>query len=196
LSQEKESKIQGKLGVMPIPGSTEVYNARDKKMVHIAAPPPAYNVLGASWSGEVSALSKNPDATYALFAFLGSGPMRVWNVKWGFDGIDIGRKSDFLPPNGTASMDTYVAGGFDKGDAERVSKAVHDNLAGKPFEYFKVPGAAEYNLALEIAVQQTLTGQLTPQAALDGVAEQWKAITDRLGADSQKEAYALSNGLQ
>ena len=126
-------------------------------------PPPAYNVLGASWSGEVSALSKNPDATYALFAFLGSGPMRVWNVKWGFDGIDIGRNSDFLPPDGTASMDTYVAGGFDKGDAERVSKAIHDNLAGKPYEYFKVPGAAEYNLALEIAVQQTLTGQLTPQ---------------------------------
>jgi multiple sugar transport system substrate-binding protein len=196
LSQEKESKIQGRLGVMPIPGSTEIYNARDKKMVQVAPTKPAYNVLGASWSGEVSSLSKNPDATYALFAFLGSGPMRVWNVKWGFDGIDIGRKSDFLPPDGTASIDTYVAGGFDKGDAERVSKAIHDNLAGKPYEYFKLPGAAEYNLALEIAVQQTLTGQLTPQAALDGVAEQWKVITDRLGADSQKEAYALSNGLQ
>jgi multiple sugar transport system substrate-binding protein len=196
LSQEKESKIQGKLGVMVIPGSTEIYNARDKEMVHSDSTKPAYNVLGASWSGEVSALSKNPDATYGLFAFLGSGPMRVWNVKWGFDGIDIGRKSDFLPPDGTASMDTYISGGFDKGDAERVSKAIHDNLAGKPYEYFKVPGAAEYNLALEIAVQQTLTGQLTPQQALDGVAEQWKAITDRLGADSQKEAYALSTGLK
>ena len=68
----------------------------------MSSPRPAYNVWGASWSGEVSALSKNPDATYALFAFLGSGPMRVWNVKWGFDGIDIGRKSDFLPPDGTA----------------------------------------------------------------------------------------------
>ena len=45
-------------------------------------------------------------------------------------------------------------------------------------------------------MQQTLTGQLTPQAALDGVAEQWKSITERLGVDSQKEAYALSNGLQ
>ena len=57
-----------------------------------------------------------------------------------------------------------------------------------------MPGAAEYNLALEIAVQQTLTGQLTPQQALDGVAEQWKAITDRLGVDSQKEAYRLTIG--
>jgi multiple sugar transport system substrate-binding protein len=59
-----------------------------------------------------------------------------------------------------------------------------------------VPGAAEYNLALEIAIQQTLTGQLTPQEALDGVAEQWKQITDRLGVDSQKEAYRLTIGLQ
>ena len=107
-------------------------------------------------------------------------------------------KVDAADLNGDKLIDVVFANGsgFDKGDAERVSKAIHDNLAGKPFEYFKVPGAAEYNLALEIAVQQTLTGQLTPQAALDGVAEQWKAITDRLGADSQKEAYALSHGLQ
>ena len=76
---------------------------------------PAYNVYGASWSGEVSSLSKNPDATYALFAFLGSGPMRVWNVKWGFDGIDIGRKSDFLPPDGTAKLETYLDGRLRQG---------------------------------------------------------------------------------
>ena len=91
-------------------------------------------------------------------------------------------------------MDTYVAG-VRQGRRERVSKAVHDNLAGKPFEYFKVQ-VPPSTTALEIAVQQTLTGQLTPQAALDGVAEQWKVITDRLGADSQKEALRLSNGLQ
>ena len=113
--------------------------------------------------------------------------MRVWNVKWGFDGIDIGRKSDFLLPDGTASMDTYVAG-FDKGDAERVSKAVHDNLAGKPFEYFKVP--AEYNRRSR-SPSSTTTGQPRRRQALDGVAEQWKVITDRLGVDSQKEAYAF-----
>jgi multiple sugar transport system substrate-binding protein len=196
LAEEEGSKIKGKLGAMVIPGSAEVYNARDGKMVHVDQPKPAYNVFGASWSGEVSALSKNPDATYALFAFLGSPTMRVWNVKWGFDGIDIGQKADFLPPDGTAKLETYLAGGFDKGDAETVSKAIHDNLAGPTFEYFKIPGAAEYNLALEIALQQTLTGQLEPQQALDGVAEQWKSITDRLGQDSQKEAYRLTIGLQ
>ena len=196
LSQEKGSKIQGNLGVMVIPGSSEIYNPRDGKMVHVENPRPAYNVYGASWSGEVSSLSKNPDATYALFAFLGSVPMRVWNVKWGFDGIDIGKPADFLPPDGTASLETYLAGGFNETDAKTVSKAIHDNLAGPTYEYFKVPGAAEYNLALEIAIQQTLTGQLTPKEALDGVAEQWKAITDRLGVDSQKEAYRLTIGLQ
>ena len=122
--------------------------------------------------------------------------MRVWNVKWGFDGIDIGRKSDFLPPEGTADLATYKAGGFDEGDARTVSKAIYDNLAGNTFEYFKIPGAAEYNLALEIALQQALTGQVSAKAALDGVAEQWKTITDRLGVESQKEAYRLTIGLQ
>jgi multiple sugar transport system substrate-binding protein len=195
LSQEKGSKIQGNLGVMVIPGSSQVYNTRDGKMVEVT-PKPAHNVYGASWSGEVSALSKNPDATYALFAFLGSAPMRVWNVKWGFDGIDIGKPADFLPPDGTAKLETYLAGGFNEGDAKTVSKAIHENLAGPTFEYFKVPGAAEYNLALEIAVQQTLTGQLSPQQALDDVAEQWEAITERLGRDSQKEAYRLTLDLK
>jgi multiple sugar transport system substrate-binding protein len=196
LAQEKESKIKGKLGVMPIPGSTEIWNSRDGRMVHVDSPRPAYDVWGASWSGEVSSLSKNPDATYALFAFLGSPTMRVWNVKWGFDGIDIGRTADFLPPDGTAKLETYLSGGFDEGDARRVSKAIHDDLAGPTYEYFKLPGAAEYNLALEIAVQQTLTDQLTPKQALDGVAEQWNAITDRLGRDSQKEAYRQTLGLK
>jgi multiple sugar transport system substrate-binding protein len=196
LSQEKGSKIQGNLGVMVIPGSTEIYNARDGKMTTVEPAKPAYNVYGASWSGEVSALSKNPDATYALFAFLGSEPMRVWNVKWGFDGIDIGKPADFLPPDGTAKLETYLAGGFNEGDAKTVSTAIHENLAGPTYEYFKVPGAAEYNLALEIAIQQTLTGQLSPQQALDGVAEQWKAITERLGVDSQKAAYRQTIGLK
>ena len=195
LSEEEGSKIKGHLGAMVIPGSTEIYNAREGKMVHVDDPKPAYNVYGASWSGEVSALSKNPDATYALFAFLGSPTMRVWNVKWGFDGVDIGRKSDFLPPEGTADIATYKAGGFNEEDARTVSKAIYDNLAGDTFEYFKIPGAADYNLALEIAIQQALTGQLTAKAALDSVAQQWQDITDRFGVDSQKEAYRLTIGL-
>ena len=112
------------------------------------------------------------------------------------DGIDIGKPADFLPPDGTAKLETYLAGGFNEGDAKTVSTAIHENLAGPTYEYFKVPGAAEYNLALEIAIQQTLTGQLSPQQALDGVAEQWKAITERLGVDSQKAAYRQTIGLK
>lgn len=196
LAQEKESKIKGQLGIMVIPGSTQMYNARDDKMVEVQ-PKPSYNVLGASWSGEISSLSKNPDATYALFAFLGSQGMRNWNVKWGFDGIDIGRRTDFLPPNGPADINTYLSGGFDKGDAQRVSDAIFDNLNGQPvIEYFKIPGAAEYNLALELAVQQVLTGQASAKDALDGVAQQWEEITERLGRDSQLAAYRESIGLK
>jgi multiple sugar transport system substrate-binding protein len=195
LAQEKESKVKGQIGLIPIPGSTQVYDAKAGKMMTVEKAVPNYNVYGASWSGEISKYSDNPEATYALMAFLASQPMRNWNVKWGFDGIDIGRRTDFLPPDGTSDIEVWKSGGFDEGDAKRVSHGIYENLTGPTVEYLKIPGSAEYNLALELAVAQALTGQATPQQALDSVAKQWGEITERLGLDSQKAAYRETIGL-
>lgn len=195
LAWEPASKVTGVLGAMVIPGSELVYNPQQDAMVAVTPANGGYNISGASWSGEVSSLTEHPEATYALFAFLGSPPMHEWNVKWGFDGIDIGRPADFLPPDGTADIAIYLAGGANEADARQVSKAYFDNLTGTPFEYFPVPGAAEYNLSLEIAVQETLTGQISPQDALARVYKEWEDITERLGRDEQRAVYRSVLGL-
>ena len=59
----------------------------------------------------------------------------------------------------------------------------------------RIPGAFEYFDALDTGISRALAGELTAQEALDGVAEQWNAITDRLGRDSQLRLYRESIGV-
>jgi multiple sugar transport system substrate-binding protein len=47
----------------------------------------------------------------------------------------------------------------------------------------------EYVNQLAVGVYRALTGRDTPQAALDGVAERWRELNQRVGVDRQREAY-------
>lgn len=51
-----------------------------------------------------------------------------------------------------------------------------------------VPGAAQYDNALDKAINAALSG-MDPKQALDTAAQQWDAITQRLGVDKQRAAY-------
>ena len=52
-----------------------------------------------------------------------------------------------------------------------------------------IPGAREYEEALDHAVTAAYAGT-DPKAALDKAAADWDAITERIGTDTQKAAYA------
>jgi multiple sugar transport system substrate-binding protein len=150
------------------------------------------NLAGASWSGVISEFSRNPEATYALFAFLGTPTMSEWNAKHGFEGIDLGRPQHFLPPHGTADIEMYLETGANEEDIREVSSGYYNNYASPTYEYLKIPGTAEYNLALEQQLQAAITGQVTPEEALERVAQQWEGITDRLGRQEQLQFYQES----
>jgi multiple sugar transport system substrate-binding protein len=47
----------------------------------------------------------------------------------------------------------------------------------------------EYVYILSVGVYRAITGRDTPQVALDGVAERWRGLTQRIGVDKQREAY-------
>ena len=59
----------------------------------------------------------------------------------------------------------------------------------------RITGAAEYFDALDTQLARAVAGEATPQEALDEVANQWNAITDRLGRDQQKTQYSQMLGL-
>ncbi|NJN81072.1 MAG: hypothetical protein HC802_01475 [Caldilineaceae bacterium] len=52
-----------------------------------------------------------------------------------------------------------------------------------------IPGAREYMEALDQAITSAYAGT-DPQTALDEAAAKWDEITERLGRDAQKDAYA------
>jgi len=56
----------------------------------------------------------------------------------------------------------------------------------------QIPGASEYMAALDQAVRAAVSGDKTPQQALDAAAEQWKQITARYGVQKQRDAYRRS----
>ena len=63
------------------------------------------------------------------------------------------------------------------------------------FPELRMPGGFEYYDTLDVAVQKALTGEATPQQALDEAAAQWEEITDRFGRDEQKAKYWAAMGL-
>jgi multiple sugar transport system substrate-binding protein len=172
-----------------MPGSTEVYNYEDASWVECDEPNTVGNLAGASWSGVVSHLSPNPEPTYAVFAFLGTKTMGDWNAKHGFNGVDMGRPQHFLPPDGTADIEMFLETGANENDIREVSSGYYQNFSSETYEYLKIPGTAEYNLALEQQLQAAITGQATAEEALSRVAEQWSQISERLGFDQQHAFY-------
>ena len=60
-----------------------------------------------------------------------------------------------------------------------MAEATEANLKNG-FPDLNIPGAAQYIDALDLAVNKALWGEADPKAALDGAAEDWKGITERL----------------
>jgi multiple sugar transport system substrate-binding protein len=54
----------------------------------------------------------------------------------------------------------------------------------------RVPGVGQFMSSMANGVAEAMAGQKTAQEALDGVAEEWSDIVDRIGADRLREAYA------
>jgi multiple sugar transport system substrate-binding protein len=73
-------------------------------------------------------------------------------------------------------------------DAQEYLSGVEAAMADGYPEIF-IPGAAQYEDSLDLHVNKALTGQETPQEALDAVAKEWDEITDSLGRDKQIELW-------
>jgi hypothetical protein len=57
-----------------------------------------------------------------------------------------------------------------------------------------LPGAHDYNEALDQAIQSCLTGKRSPTEALDDAGKAWQSITDRIGRKKQISAWMKTLG--
>lgn len=197
LAQEEGSQVKGMTGSGPIPGTTEYYNINTGEWVQTDGVNHVGNTTGGSWAGVINKFSDAPDCTYFLLALMATEPKSFIYAARGWDGVDPGRFTHMLPPEGTATIDAYVDAGWDATDAEQYTKAYYDNFnADLQFPYLRIPGAFEYWTSLDVHLSEAATGQASPTEALEGIVSDYEAITDRLGRDVQGESYRSSLGLE
>ncbi len=195
LAQDEGSKVKGKIGSAPLPGTDEYYSIARHKWVKTAQPNAVGNTTGGSWAGVISKDSKVPEATYYLLALMATKEKsHVYAVR-GWDGIDPGRRFHFLPPDGNAKIEDYLKAGWNEADVKDYLHAYFENFSNRlQFPYLRIPGAYSYWEALDMHLVEAAAGQLSPQAALKAAAVDFEEITIRLGRERQRRAYRASLG--
>jgi len=196
LAQEQGSKIKGRIGAAPMPGTREYFSIADSKWMKTDAANRVGNVTGGSWAGVISRDSKVPEAAYYLLALMANPDKSLVYAARGTDGVDPGRYSQFLPPRGSVKIEDYLHFGWDEGDIRSYLQAYYDNYNNKlQMPYLRILGTFSYWQALDIHLAEAVGGQLSPEAALKAAAVDFEEITLRLGREEQLRVYRASMGL-
>ena len=183
--------LDGKLGMIvtwpPIGRWSEGYGTQTAQLswvpktqvagnVGYAIPPGGHSELAGGFSLGVSADSQNKEAAYLFIQWLSSPEVSNQRVKLPFalrDPYRLSHYEDTLYQNLWPSAPEYL---------QVLKEGAETGVAD-----LGIPGAREYEEALDRAVTSAYAGT-DPQEALDAAAEEWDAITDRIGVDVQKAA--------
>ncbi|MDB5861995.1 MAG: putative solute-binding component of transporter [Ramlibacter sp.] len=193
LAQQPGSRVKGKIGVAPMPGTTEYYSQSRREWVKTRGINKVGNTIGGSWAGVISRSSKAPEAAYYLLALMAHKEKALVYAARGWDGIDPGRYSQFLPPAGTARIEQYLGLGWDAADIRDYLGAYAESFGNSlQFPYLRIPGAFSYCQALDVHLAEATSGQLSPAAALKATAIDFEEITLRMGRTKQRKSYQAS----
>jgi multiple sugar transport system substrate-binding protein len=195
LAQQDGSKVKGNVGTAQLPGTDQHYSIAQRQWVKSEQLNRVGNTNGASWAGVISKYSKVPEAAYYLLALLATKEKSEVYAARGWDGVDPGRYSHFLPPDGTGRIEIYLKAGWHEADIRDYLKAFFDTFNNpQQLPYLRIPGAFNYWLALDLHLGEALSGQLSPEAALRATAVDFEEITIRLGRERQRQVYRDSLG--
>ena len=171
-----------------LPGSREVYNidearwtTRDK---HNEIRVPLLATTGRM--GVVSQKSPNPQAAAQLLAWLSGSELNP-PLSTRSSRTTIYRKSQLRSPQRWVEPEMSLD-----------SALMYGDVAEKAFDHrqwvfaLRIPGRAEYLLALDEAVKQAVSEGKSPQRVLRDAARKWRAITEKLGKENQRRAYRKS----
>jgi multiple sugar transport system substrate-binding protein len=199
LAVERESFVKGKVGTVQLPGTMAYVNPKTGEEYQTQTPNIVGNTTGGSWAGVVMAASENPDLAYYWLALMATEPKQRFYAARGTDGVDPGRLSQIPPsvvPEGTGSVEDYEAQGWVAQDAEEYVKAYYDNYQNpNQLPFLRIPGTFEYWTQMDVRLSEALTSGITPEQALEQLAQDFREINDRLGVEAQLEIYKGSLGL-
>jgi multiple sugar transport system substrate-binding protein len=182
-AMEQGSPIRNKVAAAPLPGSNEVWNRVTGKWDHFDTPnAPPYITWG--WTSAVAKASKNQDMAFDYLCFFSNEANADLDLQIGRFGINPYRKAHFNAAFWQSKL------GWDKNVAEGYVKTLGgmDASNNRVFD-LRVPGVNQFMSTLANGVAEAMAGQKTPQAALDGAAQQWTDIVNKIGVDKVRNAY-------
>jgi multiple sugar transport system substrate-binding protein len=146
--------------------------------VGYALTPGGHPQLAAGFSLGVSASSKNKEAAYLFIQWLNSEEISIQRVQLPFALRDPFRESHFTSEEYKSRWP----------EAPQYLAALQAGAVSGLLD-LSVIQTDRYEEALRQGISRLWSGE-DPQAILDDVARQWDEVTDRVGADAQREAYA------
>jgi multiple sugar transport system substrate-binding protein len=201
----KASVVKGKTGFALTPGSEEVFNP-DSQSWESAADINYAPLL--AWNGWVAGVPvSTPDekvqAAWDFISYMSSREISMKSCLTPASGVNPYRQfhlsnvSAWVEGSAFQKENDIPAGFPSDADASQYLETVrscfeHPNVVLD----LRVPGTFDYFDALDKGVSAVVAGNESAQDGLDGVAEEWNAITERLGgSEKQLEFYRASLGL-
>lgn len=121
--------------------------------------------------------SKYHEAAYVFLQWVASGPIYTWLTA---------NPGGYQDPCKIACLeDPLVSESY----TPRTIEALKGIIPGTAPSIAGLAGANEYIQALDVNLQKALSGQSSPEKALEEVAKAWDKTTDKLGRDKQAAAW-------
>lgn len=178
------SVVKDKIGYGQIPGSGEVFDARNGKW---DKRPNQVSSISGNWTFFVSKASKHKDLAFEFAAHMTSKALTKRMTAMSGTAVNPSRRSHFEDPA------SWNQSGFSTESARAYLEEITQSLANANVVYdITIPGAGEYYQAFDEAVHKAVSGELSARKALDLAAAEWEKITDRLGRDQQIAYYKAS----
>lgn len=178
------STIKDQIGYSQIPGSPEVFNARTGKWEKHAN---QVSSISGNWTFFVSKASKHKELAFEFAAHMTSKELTKKLTAMSGTAVNPSRRSHFDDPA------SWNQSGFSTESAKAYLEEITRSLANPNVVYdITIPGAGEYYQAFDTISYKAVSGELSPQQALDQAAAEWEKITNRLGRDQQIDYYKAS----
>ncbi len=192
MAMDKEQSVlsEDQIGYAINPGRQEVWNPQTGQWDAFDEPSRAPFAGFGGWIFVVPKQTENPDAAMDLATYLGRPEVRRDAVVTPGSGVN---PNSFTMLN---DAELWTQSGFSEQEAKQYTEAIANSLEHpNAVLALRIPGFLEYKQTIELGISKALSGQVSPQAALDEAAVGWQDITDRLGADQQLQYYLESLGL-
>ena len=187
---EKGTKVKGKISSGLLPGTNRVWSYKQQKWMNLPkVNRPAWLAFGG-WCGTIPKTSSNIDLAYKYLSFIASPKFSLKMVTAENSGMNPYRNSHF------SDVGAWKKAGYPEPDLSMYLAAMKkSDLDPHAVQDLRMPGAASFQDAVEVGTGKAVSGQSSPQSALDSIAATWNKTNDHKGHQKQLAAYRASLNL-